>query len=1245
MRTYLEVDGLPSASVHDIAQDLEGCLWFSTRAGIASYDGARWKRVGEADGLPEADMRHLWIDDDGRLWAAADRVPVRVVGLSGERWEQLPPAPPTDPGHQVTALDSDGGSHDLRIVAGTTAGHLQYWDGAEWSSRSLSGDPAELLPIHALALDGDRVLVATDRGLLTVSLEPDLGEPEKVPGIPPGPVDCVRRSPDGEYFWVTSPTTVGRLDGAGFHVERGGLDLVSYRGHPASVIEPDDTGGIWFGTASRLHHYHPGEELERFGVVNGLASDGTTSLLLDREGNVWIGSLRGLSKIPSRRFESWDRSFGLAADEVTAVVERSPGEYVLGHPTGLTFFGAVIRPLRFGEDSTRGRVSELAKGPDGSVWGAANFLGAVRIDPAGHLRWYRKKQGVEEGVSAVQVDSDGGVWLGGTEGLFRLEGDDTFRRVPVSGGEIEASGFVRRIASGPDGGLLLGTSEYGVLRIVPERNGAALTGSYRSAEGAAADNVYALLARPDGEVLVGTRAGLFRVGANALERVDLPGPQVDRPVYLIVADRHDQLWFGTDNGVLRWDGETLRPYGVADGLAGFETNRGAGLLDSRGRLWIGTDRGVSIYREENDRPRPHPPTVDILALDTRLDEFRADVPRELGADHRSITFRFRAISFIDERRVRFRAWLEGFEPAPVELHSFPDRQVRYINLPPGEYRFHLSAVDAEGVESAEAVSAPIRIRAPLTEVPWFRAIVAIAGLALVAATVAWWAQRRHARELEGAVRRRTAELERSEAAMAAEKERLSITLASLREGVAAADREGRIAVWNEAAAAITGRSEEDVRGRPIEEILGEFGEEIDYHPSRGGARRLEISRAPIGAGGSAGSVVVFRDVTERREIEREREEVRRLESLGVLAGGIAHDFNNLMTVILGYLSLFDTLDLGPEPRAWVSESLNASRQVRALTRQLLAFSKGGAPVRQQASMAELLRDSSAFVLRGSNVVSRLDIAEDLWSVDIDAGQMSQVVTNLLLNARQAMPEGGTVTLRARNVERPPSHLASGPSILVEVADDGPGIPTEALPRVFEPYFSTKPDGSGLGLATAYAIVDRHEGRLAVRSKPGEGTAFRMYLPASRSPRPNEPAVEAPRPPVSGMRLLIMESEEAVRRVIVGWLERLGSDVVAVADAETAIACYRTASDMGTPFDGVLLDLTVPGGPGAGHTVRRLLEIDPGVRALVTSGYADDPILDDPGAHGFVGALRKPFTPESLAAALESLRGRRSALAD
>ncbi len=386
---------------------------------------------------------------------------------------------------------------------------------------------------------------------------------------------------------------------------------------------------------------------------------------------------------------------------------------------------------------------------------------------------------------------------------------------------------------------------------------------------------------------------------------------------------------------------------------------------------------------------------------------------------------------------------------------------------------------------------------------------------------------------------------------------------------------------------------------------------------------------------------MVKDVSDRKRMEDELLKTHKLDSLGTLAGGIAHDFNNLLTGILGNLSMVqDQKELSHKSQSRLQDAAKAANRAQDLTRQLSTFSKGGTPIKTTASISQLLKDCTGFVLRGTNARGRFSIPEHLWHVDMDAGQISQVVDNLIINACQAMPNGGPVLVRASNIVVREKHhlpLQEGRYVRVSIADQGIGIPKEHLRKIFDPYFTTKDGGSGLGLATSYSIIKRHGGLITVRSKVGVGTTFYFFLPASSHQPASCEDTSAEETSGKG-RILVMDDEELIRTLAKELLTAHGYEVDVARDGSEALEMYQKAMESGYRYGLVVMDLTIPGDMGGKQTIEKMIQLDPDVTSIVSSGYSNDPIMSNYASYGFKAVLPKPYDGRQMCELVEGLLG-------
>ena len=381
------------------------------------------------------------------------------------------------------------------------------------------------------------------------------------------------------------------------------------------------------------------------------------------------------------------------------------------------------------------------------------------------------------------------------------------------------------------------------------------------------------------------------------------------------------------------------------------------------------------------------------------------------------------------------------------------------------------------------------------------------------------------------------------------------------------------------------------------------------------------------------------DITERKRTEKLLQQSQKMEAIGTLAGGIAHDFNNMLGIITGNISyILSTLNQKDELYEILTDMQESSKQAQSLTTQLLTFSKGGAPIKKITDINRIISDAAVFSIRGAQSKCMFELSEDLLPTEVDEGQITQVVNNIVINANQAMPNGGTILIRTENV-----HIENGGGIPLQAGryikmvfkDQGVGISQKHLSHIFDPYFTTKQKGSGLGLATSYSIIKRHDGHIIVDSKLDEGTVFTIYLPASTKDfNEHEDQIEVEHH--GNGKILIMDDQKAILKMIKRMLKKMGYQTACATDGSQAIEIYKKALHSNNSFDAVILDLTVPGGMGGLKTIVELLKIDSDIKAIVSSGYSNDPIMSNYEDYGFCGVVPKPYSKAQLADVLNNV---------
>jgi len=737
VHTYNENDGLPSSTVYDIAQDSLGRMWFATRNGVTAYDGFEWKIFPVQDALLTASCFKIRVDEKGIIWILADASELRVAFLKTEnqdsvRWVPITPPNITEPIGKPSAFHVSYQKNALHILIGTRDSGLYQYYNSRWKHISKKQGLLNNR-INGIARQKDKFYIATDDGLSILennqidnSLNANLKLPSKgIHGIEIEPPK--NDSTTTERIWLIGKNWIGYLAEQKVHIiSRKVKPSLNTKKHYL-ILQPDHRGGLYFGNIYSLYYIRGSSgRIKKFVRQSGILSEGITAIFIDRESNLWLSCNRGVSKIPSRRFENYQKDNGLYKDEVTAILENEPGKLVFGHINGLTFYDGInfetliLKKSKYISDANS-RILDLAIDSEENIWVATSTLGLIKVDKNKKKHWFNTKSSDASFFCSVFIDQFQRTWVSDYAKLYQFK-DEKFHPIEL-GGLPETS--IRRLTRGPSGALCLATITEGVYI---GRDGK--WQQYRNSIEKNANNVFSIYTDKDNKIWVGTLAGLFTINNNRLERFGSNGFMIQRPIYLIVEDQHQRLWFGTDNGVIRWDrtqsdSVSWREYSMAQGFVGQETNRAAGILDSQGRIWLGADLGVSCYHRELDdeiKDIP-PPIIQFSHLKVLRKKYELNQTIELKYHQNDLIFHFQAMSFIDEKLLKIKIQLEGYDADWVNFKKQYNPEIRYPNLSPGHYRFHIKVQNALGVWSPVKSSSLIIIQKPFWTTIWFYLLI------------------------------------------------------------------------------------------------------------------------------------------------------------------------------------------------------------------------------------------------------------------------------------------------------------------------------------------------------------------------------------------------------------------------------------------------------------------------------------------------------------------------------------------
>ncbi|MBN1155125.1 response regulator [candidate division KSB1 bacterium] len=1242
--TYNVDDGLPSSHVYDAEQDSAQHMWFATSAGIVSFDGYTWKTYYISESESNYPLYKLECDDDGVLWAALYNEKLQLLYFDGEDWIVSSTSDHNVIDQSVTCFRIIKTVNGNVFFIGTEGEGLFVYHDSEWN-RITEDEGLPCNCINGIERYNQKILIATSRGLREFKEGSIVDHWSGSHGLDDNYIWGLYYHYQSDKLWIVDDRKIGFMSNDTFHyvTENQGPDK-NIRRYFWYKLMVDPYDGLYYGNPYAIYYYnsHSGKTI-RLGRSNGLITEGLTSIFIDAEKNVWITSLRGISKIVSMRFENYTQKHGLFNNEVSTMVEVEPDYFAIGHSKGITILkSGIMTPVKFESccelTDVETRVLDMTVDNAKNIWFAASNLGLGRIDKDMNIRWYhRKNESGSDRYSSVVCSSDGTIRVSIASKIYVLKKD--FLVEDEEFNWYKSENLIRKLVPGKNRSLYILTTGSGFIAYNENSiKGYSLPGYSKK------NSVFAVHEYGEDLLLVGTLDGLYKTQGDSLIRFEQDNFRIDRPVYSILSDKGGRLWFGTSRGVIRWDGVKSKEFTESQGFAGNEVNRSATLMDQCGNLWFGTETGVSCYQEHFDLMSEDitPPRITLDYVIAGRDTFSLEKDLTFKYNQNSIVFRIGVVSFIDDKQTDCFVKLEGIDDQWIRLPANEHNDIRYIQVPPGKYRFHARAENVFNVWSPMVSSGFINIRKPFWYRWWFILSATILLMFIGGITFRGITYQRYNKKLIQRVDERTRQLQLSES-------RYRQIFENNRSIMLILDPDtGKIIDANPSACEFYGYTIERMKTCHYFEFcvnssndkLYSFPVSVDnnflnfmsrHRLASGDIKDVEIFASRLLLEEDIRIYIIIHDITEKKQIEQELLRINQLETIGILSGGIAHDFNNILTAIMGYVSTAKLEVKEIMIADALKKTLRACARAKDLTRQLLIFSKEGVPSKELTSSTNFIKESVQFIMRGTNVSCELDIQEKLWNIEIDRSQITQVMNNIIMNAIQAMPRGGNMKISVKNYEvgkNTSIPLNAGNYIKVDIEDQGEGIAEEDLHKIFNPYYTTKKAGSGLGLTISHSIISRHGGLIMVNSKLGQGTAFTIYLPASPEKYIHASVWERVITNGEG-KILVMDDKEEIRDVAKEMLLKLGYEVECAVEGREAIGLYQDAFYTNRPFHAVIIDLTIQGGLGGIETMQALLEIDPNVKAIMSTGYYHDPVTKNYTRYGFKGFLAKPYDIENL----------------
>ena len=1121
VKSYTIENGLPTRNINDACQDNDGIMWFATSYGISKYDGFSFTNYDTKSGLPNQIFRKIKLDAKGILWAMPDNIHDTIVYLKDNKWGKIVPPEKGTNSTLMNSFDVIYKNSNPVICLGSYNGYYIY-ENNKWTHFTIS-KTGGLNYVYTVVAKKDRFYLSTKSGLCIVDnglIDWSLNNLIKSYSQDIIAINFENKNTPEEKLWILTEKWLGYIEQNSFRMVTNKFQLPHPSIYYYSYLNSDKYGNIFFGNIW-AKYYIPKSGILPVPLMfdNGFSSQGATSIFIDREQNIWITDTRGINKINNLYILNYFKKNGMLEDEVTAITELNDGKIVLGHNKGISILNnKSFTTFEFPDlKSNTRRVSDMIRDKDGNVWFVSINRGLGKLLPGGNITWYRAENSPI--INVVHQDKKGRIWVGADNKLLYLNNNLLTEYVPYN----NPNTTIRKIFSDNLDGIYVAGStglwhvhDYKVERIP-------------SPHDKKADNVFAYYRSKKGDEFVGTINGLYVIENGIIVKYKKNGIEISNPIFFIFQDKDQNYWIGSDNGVYKWDGGSrIETYNTNNGLAGWETNRAAGIEDSKGRIWIGTDRGLTCFEPGFDKTSVPTPVIKLLfAEDSKGIQHALTKKSSINYANNTLLFQFRGISFYNEDLIEYKYKLEGFDKEWQEIKQPLLGKVRYIGLKPGKYVFSVMAKNISGAWSEIGRSKQIRITSPVYLSWWFVLITLAVIGGIVYGIIRINVQKLHNSKLENEI----VERKRIEQALTESRQKFQDLVELLPETIYEADFSGKLVFLNDTGLQLFGYHHVDISVDTLIDqlVTPQSHDEIRLHmeavfkfkksdraimtgiTKSGTTFPFSIHSVPVLSNNKCiGIKGVIIDLTEQKRFEEQMQ--KNADDLKALNNSkdkffsiIAHDLRSPFTTFLGFTEVLDEeIETLPkdELKTIVTYLRKSAINLYQLLENLLEWSLLHREITRFEPESVLLL---TIVRNCINTISdsaklkdielRTDIAESLQVV-ADIHMLQTIIRNLLSNAVKFTPGGGTVQISAFNGEE---HF-----VTIAVKDSGVGIKTEFLQKIFLFDVNNKTKGTegelstGLGLILCKEFVEKHGGKIWVESEEGVGSTFYFTIGSSKA---------------------------------------------------------------------------------------------------------------------------------------------------